>query len=704
MISLLLPYWDRQKAANKALATLEQYAGKLDLEVVIIDDGNKVPFEAPPTNLNLVIVRLPLKDEPKAPTRAWNEGARVATGDVLALSCIEVLHDRGPVLIEMLEELKRAGPKGYVLAAAWCPEQGDWHVHSSVEVPECPPGTGLSFCSMLSRDLYFEAGGFGEEYRDGAGYEDRDFIHRLTHAGAKFIKRDDLVVTHPKTGATIAWGAHKFERNKAIFERTWLQRIKRTFVCVNAQNYCGRGAQYVNTLFDMVKRTLPGGVIFRFVCITDDPKDLHEGIETIALPKDIEGWYGKLFMFKRGLFPDGERLIYFDLDTIIWSSINEIIRYEGDFATLEDFYFPERVGPAVMMWRAGGPASAIWQQWVDQGRPESSLGDLTWINELDGGEFARRADKLQALFPDAFVSFKRDCAPMPPKGARVVCFHGRPRPHEAAETDEWVRMIWREGGAAQANLEVVANTDYVQTASNIKAACKLKHDWLPFEAARAGSVAIVGGGPSLVTMLDELRAHQRDGMLVFATNGAHDYLVEREIIPDAHVIIDARPENARFISKRARSYFLASQCHPDIFAKAKGHVTIVHMNTRGVLNSIPQSLKPINLISSGSTVGLAAIAIAYCLGYRSLYVYGMDSSYEEQRHAYPQGLNDHDRVVEAIAGGKKFKCAPWMIAQVEHFQKLAAELAAADCEIHVRSKGMLGHVTWVWMNQQEAAA
>jgi hypothetical protein len=92
------------------------------------------------------------------------------------------------------------------------------------------------------------------------------------------------------------------------------------------------------------------------------------------------------------------------------------------------------------------------------------------------------------------------------------------------------------------------------------------------------------------------------------------------------------------------------------------------------------------------------MAIAYCLGYRKISVYGMDSSYESTRHAYKQSLNDQDRVIEAIAGDRAFKCAPWMVAQVQHFQTLVNELAEAGCEISVRCGGLLGYVSWLMVN------
>ncbi len=221
MISLILPYWKRQAAADKALSMLGALYADRDIEVIVVDDGDPDQFIEPRTNLDLKVLRLPRKEAPKSPVTCWNEGVKVASGDVIALSCIEVLH-RGLVLPAMEEALEEVGDDGYILAAAWCPEQHAWHTHSSLIVPQCPPGTGLAFLGMMYRSLFDRAGGFDEAYRDGAGYEDRDFIHRLHRAGAQFTIRDDLVVDHPKTGATIKWPAEAFSRNKMIFEEKWI--------------------------------------------------------------------------------------------------------------------------------------------------------------------------------------------------------------------------------------------------------------------------------------------------------------------------------------------------------------------------------------------------------------------------------------------------------------------------------------------------
>lgn len=74
---------------------------------------------------------------------------------------------------------------------------------------------------MMSKDLFNRAGGFDEDYSEGAGYEDVDFIYRMKRAGAKFVIRDDLIVIHPKAGASIRWPSFMFERNRKLLEKKW---------------------------------------------------------------------------------------------------------------------------------------------------------------------------------------------------------------------------------------------------------------------------------------------------------------------------------------------------------------------------------------------------------------------------------------------------------------------------------------------------
>lgn len=705
-ISLILPYWDRQEAADRAFALLDKHYRGLDLEVVVVDDGNRTPFRVPETDLNVKVVRLPLKTEPKAIPTPWNEGVRHASGDIIILSCVEVLHET-PVLQGLVDALNDAGENGYVLASAWCPESRSWHCHSTVNPPYNPLGTGASFCAAIRKSLYWKAGGFDEAYRDGAGYEDCDFINRLVDAGAHFIKRDDLMVIHPKTQAHIAWKPEAMKRNADIFFKKWKRTEKRpvTFCCVNVGNYEGRGAEYVNNLHDMVRRNLSEGYPGRFVCVTDDPTGLDERIAVIKAPEDVSGWWVKLWLFKRGVFADGERVIFMDLDTLVIGELDALASYRGQFAILRDFYYPQQVGPAVMSWEAGAYVATIWQEWDACGRPQDGHGDLWWINQLDQGRFSNRADKLQALFPGAFVSYKADCRPYPPKSAKVVCFHGQPRPHDAP--DAWVSDVWKVGGSSAAELITVANTAAEQVANNVRHASMLPHPWLDLVEPHEKTVCIVGGGPSLVDDVDELRVRAKSGQAIYAVNGSAKYLAENGIAANVLVLLDSRPENVSFVTPpAAQSYFVASQCDKGIFeALEHERVTVFHANTENVLASIPDAAKPLHLISGGSTVLLNAIALAYTQGFRHIHLFGADSSCEATHHAYKQPANDADRILDVTANGQSFKAAAWMVAQVNQFQELALQLADEGCVITVHGRGLLPYVAQQMMlNQHKEAA
>lgn len=73
---------------------------------------------------------------------------------------------------------------------------------------------------MLHREFFDQVGGFDEQYRDGQGYEDNDFLWALHKHGARFAICDDLVTDHLPCPRS-QWPAGGAARNKAIFERKW---------------------------------------------------------------------------------------------------------------------------------------------------------------------------------------------------------------------------------------------------------------------------------------------------------------------------------------------------------------------------------------------------------------------------------------------------------------------------------------------------
>ncbi len=223
MLSLVMPYWERQAAADASLDAMARLYAGLDMEIVLVDDGSPVPY-VPPSGLPwpLRVIRLPRKPGPLCPCAPFNRGVAEARGEVIGITNPENLHTR-PVLQEMLAEL--AGrPKAYVMAG--CRLGKTWHAHRTVAgavvcgVP-MPRNGVFHFLTMMHRGLWDAVGGFDEDYRDGAGYEDPDLLLRLQRAGAEFVLRDDLVVEHVRDGARAKWRPEQWARNKKLFERKW---------------------------------------------------------------------------------------------------------------------------------------------------------------------------------------------------------------------------------------------------------------------------------------------------------------------------------------------------------------------------------------------------------------------------------------------------------------------------------------------------
>lgn len=219
MLSVVMPYWNRNNLLNKTLESYVQFYSGLDMEVIVVDDGS--PQRAAPiqTPFQVKVIRLPDKDMPKNPCVPINAGVREAVGEILVLTNPEIYHTE-PVFPQMMESLEQAGPNGYVMAACWDRHTKTWYCHSTREYKEnlTPPGFGYHFCVMLRKGLFNRAGGFDEAYRDGSGYDDNDFAWALHQAKAIPVFRDDLVTQHENT--RLNWGMNVVQNRRRLI-RKW---------------------------------------------------------------------------------------------------------------------------------------------------------------------------------------------------------------------------------------------------------------------------------------------------------------------------------------------------------------------------------------------------------------------------------------------------------------------------------------------------
>jgi hypothetical protein len=160
---------------------------------------------------------------------------------------------------------------------------------------------------------------------------------------------------------------------------------------------------------------------YRFVCFTDSTEKL--ACETIPLTDDLPGWWSKLEMFKSYM----GRMVYFDLDTMIVGNIDPLLDYDGPMLMLRGWYH-DNWASGVMAWNS--PLGFICP--TDDERKAILLrpkaGDQEFIaRKLINAKW--QIDKAQDILP-GITSYKKYCKDGVPEGTRVVCFHGRPRPHE----------------------------------------------------------------------------------------------------------------------------------------------------------------------------------------------------------------------------------------------------------------------------------
>lgn len=199
-------------------------------------------------------------------------------------------------------------------------------------------------------------------------------------------------------------------------------------------------------------------------------------------------------------------------------------------------------------------------------------------------------------------------------------------------------------------------------------------------------------GPSLK---ETWRHIPQSGADVFTVSGAHQFLLERNIVPSGHIETDPRAHKAEF-TKNADprvTYYLASCCDPLVFENAKNCPTKVWHSYDGdeiereVLKHWPDAF----LLMGGSNVGLRAIAVLSVLGYRKFAIFGMDCSVVDgERHAGPHGGKTQKHMsVTPVGSEREFVTTPQMISGAREFLNLAAVLTAQGYQFDVYGDGLL---------------
>jgi hypothetical protein len=187
----------------------------------------------------------------------------------------------------------------------------------------------------------------------------------------------------------------------------------------------------------------------RFICFTDDSSGLDADVEARPLPQielpENQRWtfWRKLALFDPGLGLTGPCL-YLDLDIVLIGDLRPLVAdWSGRPRFIETWVGPktirsghyERINSSVMVYDGQGCGRVLTQFHADQ------EGAFARYSTDQGFIYEALANEAEFFPRHLCVSFKKHCLarfplnlvlqPRPPGGACVVCFHGKPDPHEA---------------------------------------------------------------------------------------------------------------------------------------------------------------------------------------------------------------------------------------------------------------------------------
>ena len=189
-------------------------------------------------------------------------------------------------------------------------------------------------------------------------------------------------------------------------------------------------ADYVRRLAAGVHKHL--GMPHDFICLSNDPEVAGVG-NNLALRHDWPGWWAVMELYNiRG------PALYFDLDTVIVGDITPLAQWAidnpDDIASLRGFK-GEWSATGVLAW--GGDQSHIYDRFVRATQEGTFMGSTGLMvdrhryasDQLFIDAFGFIQQRIQDFFPGVY-SYKHHCKNGLPADANVVCFHGKPRPHE----------------------------------------------------------------------------------------------------------------------------------------------------------------------------------------------------------------------------------------------------------------------------------
>ncbi|EMU6538943.1 hypothetical protein [Escherichia albertii] len=190
---------------------------------------------------------------------------------------------------------------------------------------------------------------------------------------------------------------------------------------------------------------------YKSICMTDASE--IKGVQTAPLLYNWPGWWAKLELFNpEHPILGNEDILYIDIDTVIVGDITHFTKMKK-VTLLNDFsQHGSNAAPATgIMFIPAEAKKVVWEKFmrspeaeINSARKPPYHGDQGFI-----GRVCHDADRWQDIFPGQIISYKANIATPKmigfnsdlhdgkangklPLDAKIVCFHGSPRPWNTA--------------------------------------------------------------------------------------------------------------------------------------------------------------------------------------------------------------------------------------------------------------------------------
>ena len=216
--------------------------------------------------------------------------------------------------------------------------------------------------------------------------------------------------------------------------------------------------QSVNVMRNMVARHYPEP--HRFICITDDPSGIDDGIEIVPIWDDFKdipnptwSWAPSCYRRLRAFAPEfeeiaGKRFVSIDLDCVITGDLRPLWNRPEDFVMYASNHANYHLNGSMFMMNSGARRE-VWERFDPDTSPKAANAagnngsDQGWIQYVLGRNQPRWTNE------DGIFAYLKDCQRLNrgnlPKGARLVVFHGKENPWDKAAqmVSPWIRDHYR---------------------------------------------------------------------------------------------------------------------------------------------------------------------------------------------------------------------------------------------------------------------